>query len=135
MTTGEDQHLECVECREDFLFTAGEQAFYRQHGLTHPPTRCKRCREMRKTQRQGGGHDSGPSAPRGGGGGGRGERGDLHGGKEMHAAVCSECGAETMVPFVPSSGRPIFCRDCFQSRKPATHAQPREASSRRPGRS
>jgi CspA family cold shock protein len=52
----------------------------------------------------------------------------------MHAAVCSECGAETMVPFLPTSGRPIFCRDCFQSRRPARETG-REGAGRRPGRS
>lgn len=102
MVTEEDQHLRCVDCGEEFLFTAGEQAFYREHGLTHAPTRCKRCREARKGQRneRQGRHDSAPSRDR-----------------EMHTAVCSECGAETQVPFQPSAGRPIFCRNCFQSRK------------------
>jgi CxxC-x17-CxxC domain-containing protein len=99
----EDQTIKCVDCGEDFVFTAGEQSFYRQHGLTHAPNRCKKCREARKSQRGGGhGHEAGA--------GGR--------SREMHAAVCSECGAETQVPFVPTSSRPIFCRDCYQSRKP-----------------
>ena len=99
-----------MDCGTEFLFTAGEQAFYREHGLTNAPTRCKSCREARKANRgEGGGarqgYDSG--GRRGGGGAGR----------EMHAAVCSSCGAETMVPFVPTSGRPIFCRNCFQAQK------------------
>jgi len=104
MTPDEDQTLKCADCGEEFLFTVGEQAFYRDHGLTHAPTRCKRCRENRKNNRgersAGPRHESGRS-------------------REMHAAVCSECGAETQVPFLPSSGRPIFCRDCFHNRKPA----------------
>ena len=111
MANGEDQTIKCVDCGEDFLFTVGEQAFYREHGLTHAPTRCKRCREARKQNR---GDDRGPRAMGGGGGGG----GGAAGGKEMFAAVCSECGAETMVPFNPTSGRPVYCRNCFQSKKP-----------------
>ena len=119
MDTSEDQRIKCVDCGEEFLFTAGEQAFYRQHGLSHTPNRCKRCREARK---------GGP-----GGRGGRGtqaegeRRGSPSRSREMHAAVCSECGAETMVPFLPTSGRPIYCRDCFQSHKPRP-APPRQAS-------
>ena len=43
--------------------------------------------------------------------------------REMHDAVCSECGKDCKVPFKPSKDRegnprPVFCRDCFQKRKP-----------------
>ncbi|MGH7753114.1 MAG: CxxC-x17-CxxC domain-containing protein [Gemmatimonadales bacterium] len=48
--------------------------------------------------------------PRGGGGYG--------GPREMHAAVCSDCGKETTVPFKPTEGRPVYCRDCFQKHRP-----------------
>ena len=27
--------------------------------------------------------------------------------------TCSKCGKAATVPFVPTPGRPIFCRDCF----------------------
>lgn len=37
--------------------------------------------------------------------------------REMHKAVCSECGKECEVPFKPSDGRPVFCRDCFAKKK------------------
>jgi CxxC-x17-CxxC domain-containing protein len=121
METGEDQRLKCVECGEEFVFTAGEQAFYIQHGLTHPPTRCKRCREARKSQRQGGGEDSAPA---------RGRERDRE--REMFRAVCSECGTETMVPFAPTSGRPIYCRDCFQNRRPGRDAERRPPRGARP---
>src|SRR5882672_10701041 len=53
MATGEDQRLTCVSCGEEFLFTVGEQEFYKERGLSHAPTRCKRCREQRKGQRPG----------------------------------------------------------------------------------
>ncbi len=33
-------------------------------------------------------------------------------------AVCSECGKETQVPFQPTQGRPIYCRDCFAKHRP-----------------
>ena len=31
---------------------------------------------------------------------------------------CSACGKDTMVPFVPSQDKPVYCSDCFQSRRP-----------------
>jgi CxxC-x17-CxxC domain-containing protein len=116
MANGEDKLIKCVDCGEEFPFTAGEQAFYREHGLTHAPTRCKRCRETRK----GGRSEARP--PRGERPPGR-ER-------EMHSAVCSECGAETQVPFAPTSGRPIYCRDCFESHRPERAAAPARSAAR-----
>ena len=32
---------------------------------------------------------------------------------EMHKAVCSNCGNECEVPFRPTSGKPVFCSNCF----------------------
>jgi len=37
--------------------------------------------------------------------------------REMHKTVCSECGQECEVPFKPTEGKPVFCRDCFQKRR------------------
>jgi len=37
--------------------------------------------------------------------------------REMHKATCSECGKECEVPFKPTEGKPVYCRDCFQKRK------------------
>lgn len=36
----------------------------------------------------------------------------------MHPAKCAECGADTQVPFKPTEGRPVYCRDCYQKRRP-----------------
>jgi CxxC-x17-CxxC domain-containing protein len=38
--------------------------------------------------------------------------------KKRYKIVCSECGQEAEVPFQPAEGRPVFCRDCYQKRKP-----------------
>jgi CxxC-x17-CxxC domain-containing protein len=32
-------------------------------------------------------------------------------------AVCSQCGRTTTVPFRPTQGRPVYCRECFLSRR------------------
>ncbi len=39
--------------------------------------------------------------------------------REMHKAMCSGCQKECEVPFKPTEGREVFCRDCYQSRKPS----------------
>lgn len=38
--------------------------------------------------------------------------------REMHKAVCSECGQECEVPFKPTEGKPVFCKECFRKRRP-----------------
>ena len=108
MASTEDKSITCVDCGEEFLFTAGEQAFYRERGLTNEPTRCKSCREKRKAARGG---------PGGGGGGGGGGASYGRSDKQMYAAICSNCGRETEVPFMPTAGRPVLCRDCFNASK------------------
>jgi CxxC-x17-CxxC domain-containing protein len=37
--------------------------------------------------------------------------------REMFDAVCSKCGKPCQVPFKPTEGRPVYCRDCFRPRK------------------
>ena len=41
----------------------------------------------------------------------------------LHRATCSECGRSCEVPFKPTAGKPIFCKDCFAKRGGGT---PRE---------
>jgi len=38
--------------------------------------------------------------------------------KEYFKATCSDCGTECDVPFKPTQGRPVYCRDCFKKYKP-----------------
>jgi CxxC-x17-CxxC domain-containing protein len=38
--------------------------------------------------------------------------------KEYFKATCSDCGKECEVPFKPTQGRPVYCRDCFRKHKP-----------------
>ena len=38
--------------------------------------------------------------------------------REMHDAVCAECGQKCQVPFKPDSSRPIYCRECYAKRRP-----------------
>jgi len=36
--------------------------------------------------------------------------------REMFNATCSQCGGVAQVPFQPRGDKPVYCRDCFQSR-------------------
>jgi CxxC-x17-CxxC domain-containing protein len=96
MAEFQDRTLKCVDCGTDFTFTAGEQQFYHEKDFKNEPKRCKSC----KTKRQSGSSErSGPP------------------GRVETSAICSQCGRETTVPFRPTQGRPVFCRQCFQGRK------------------
>lgn len=92
----QDRALKCMDCGADFVFTAGEQQFYHEKNFKNEPKRCKACKLKRQNN---------PS-----------ERGAPAGRVET-SAICSQCGRETTVPFRPTQGRPVFCRECFQSRK------------------
>lgn len=96
-----DRILKCVDCGADFVFTAGEQEFFHEKNFKNEPKRCKACKGKR-------GHGHGGGAERGGGGR-----------RVETTAVCSQCGKQTTVPFKPTQGRPVFCRDCFQQRRGA----------------
>jgi CxxC-x17-CxxC domain-containing protein len=37
--------------------------------------------------------------------------------REMHKAVCADCGQECEVPFKPSGDRPVYCRECYRKHK------------------
>lgn len=65
---------------------------------------------------RGGKPDFKKSFNKGGFGGGRGgnDRGPR---PDMHKAVCSDCGNNCEVPFRPSSDKPIYCNDCFGSKR------------------
>lgn len=47
----------------------------------------------------------------------RGRQGGFRGPVEMHKAICDRCGKECEVPFRPTSGKPIYCSNCFESSK------------------
>ena len=47
----QDETIVCLDCGQEFTFTAGEQAFYKEKGLQNKPKRCSTCRMKRKQQR------------------------------------------------------------------------------------
>lgn len=131
----QDRPLQCIDCKNEFVFTAGEQEFYERKGFREIPKRCRPCREARKARR-----DGGPPRERDGnfaggsfaGGNYAGGNHDGAGGnqsrprsagrerdheREMFDAVCAACGASARVPFRPANGRPVYCRECYSSRQ------------------
>jgi len=102
----QDKVLKCVDCGSDFVFTAGEQLFFHDKQFKNEPKRCKACKTKRVAVL------GAPQAP-----------GQTHRYTKVETqAVCSGCGKETTVPFRPTQGRPVFCRECFQARRTAASA-------------
>ncbi|SRR6266702_208436 len=92
----QDRMLKCVDCGEEFVFTAGEQLFFHDKQFKNLPKRCKACKQKRSPA----------------------EKSSNNFKKNETHAVCSACGKETIIPFRPTQGRPVFCRACFgQNRK------------------
>ena len=46
-----DKTIVCRDCEKEFLFTEGEQAFYKEKGFENDPVRCPECRKARKAQK------------------------------------------------------------------------------------
>jgi DNA-directed RNA polymerase subunit RPC12/RpoP len=47
----EDKTIICKDCGKEFLFTAGEQEFFKEKGFENDPVRCPACRKARKAGR------------------------------------------------------------------------------------
>lgn len=120
-----DKTIVCRDCGTQFTFTSGEQEFYRNKGLLNEPTRCTSCRSQRRTSyRDSDGMNNGNG---GGGGDGYVRYGAFasFGGRtprQMHPAMCAECGMMTEVPFVPRGDRPVYCSTCYTNIKAANTA-------------
>ena len=117
----QDRDMTCRDCGQPFIWTAGEQDFYAQRGFTNEPSRCPDCRRARKAQ-QGGGGGGYASGGGYGGGGSYGGGGYDRPQRQMYPAVCSECGKETQVPFQPRGDKPVYCSDCFASRRQGSYS-------------
>ena len=135
-----DKNLTCADCSQEFVFTASEQDFYAQRGFTDP-RRCPSCRASRKAARNtNGGAGTGSSYGSYGAGGGYSAGGSSYGGssggssyggssggyrdrgpREMFSATCSSCGKEAQVPFRPTSGKPVYCSDCFRTQRGSSY--------------
>ncbi len=87
---GADRALFCQDCGARFLFSAGEQEFFRLKGLVNVPKRCGNCRLVAKRRRNGDSIDN------------------------IAESNCTKCGVVTKLPFVPRGDRPIYCFECLR---------------------
>ena len=88
-----DETLVCKDCGNEFVFTAGEQRFYKEKGFMNKPKSCKACRDAKKNAGR---------APR-----------------EYFETTCAKCGGVAKVIFQPSNDRPVYCSACFEEMKNA----------------
>ncbi len=98
----EEKNILCIDCNKDFVWSIGEQTFYRDKGLKNPPKRCKECKQA-KNERL--------AAIAAAQAAGVKQRIEV-------AVFCARCSAHTTVPFYPSQGRPVYCRSCFLEMNP-----------------
>lgn len=99
-----DKNLVCHDCRKLFLFSEGEQQFFKQKGLTNLPKRCPNCRLSAKFKRNGESLDG------------------------LFQVDCATCGALTVVPFKPKENRAVYCRACFIATRAERDGAPSEDS-------
>ena len=98
-----ETQIVCIDCHKNFVWTVGEQVFFRDKGLQNPPKRCKECKQA-KNQRLAAITAAQASGIK----------------QRIEVSVsCAKCGSQTTVPFYPSQGRPVFCRSCFLEMNPS----------------
>jgi CxxC-x17-CxxC domain-containing protein len=100
----EDVSINCIDCSYPFIWTAGEQVFFRDKHLLNPPKRCKDCKRAKNRRLEA--IETANAT-----------------GKRQHFEVqakCAKCDQMTTVPFYPSQGRPVYCRACYLEMRPAT---------------
>lgn len=104
----EDKEIICIDCGMDFIWSAGEQVFFRDKNLQNPPKRCKECKQA-KNERLAAIAAAQASGIR----------------QRIEVLVnCARCSERTTVPFYPSQGRPVYCRSCFLDLNPSLLGAP-----------
>lgn len=82
----EDQNLVCKDCGKTFVWTAGEQQFFKDKGLKNVPARCPDCRKKYKVR--------------------------LKAKTEGYPVKCMECGKEGKVAAIAQTPEAL-CEECF----------------------
>ena len=112
-----DRLLICSDCHGEFIFTAGEQLFFYEKQFKNDPKRCKPCKS-RRSGLAAVANGNGPAAA------------GLS--RTETRTECSECGVQTTVPFKPTQGRPVLCRQCFQAKARAAATKPADGGAAGP---
>lgn len=92
-----DSSIVCIDCVKEFVWTAGEQDFYRDKQLQNPPKRCKDCKKAKNRRLEAIENSK--------------KTGERH--RIEVKADCARCSETTTVPFYPCQGRPVYCRKCY----------------------
>ena len=93
----QNKDIICIDCGADFVWTIGEQVFFRDKGLENPPKRCRDCKQA-KNDRLAAVNNAQKLGIK----------------QKVEVAVyCARCNSYTTVPFYPSQGRPVYCRSCY----------------------
>ena len=98
----QEKTIVCSDCSSEFVWSIGEQVFFRDKGLQNPPKRCKPCKQAKNERIEAvmAAQESGLK-------------------QKIEVAVhCAKCSEYTTVPFYPSQGRPVFCRTCYLQMNP-----------------
>ena len=90
-TEFKDITIRCGECGENFIWTAQEQAFFKERGLENQPTRCIDCRKKRRKQ--------------------------LKEEKKIMDIKCAKCGLSSTARFFETNDKPMYCPECFEKLK------------------
>jgi CxxC-x17-CxxC domain-containing protein len=94
----QEKTIACFDCGLTFTFSVEEQLAYQTEGRFNAPKRCPACRQTRKARQMKSSTFRNPQT-----------------GLQLFPVTCAQCGKSTQVPFEPKSGRPVYCRDCYQA--------------------
>jgi CxxC-x17-CxxC domain-containing protein len=98
-----DQVILCIDCSAEFIWSVGEQTFFRDKHLENPPKRCRDCKKAKNERLAAVTHAQNSGVK-----------------QRVEVIVdCAQCGESTTVPFYPSQGRPVFCRSCYLRLNPS----------------
>jgi CxxC-x17-CxxC domain-containing protein len=87
-----DLELNCVQCREIFVFSERDQEEYYRRNMMQPQ-RCPKCRPTRKKLAA------------------EAASGEANNSKR-YEIICDRCGKKDFVPFAPKIGRTVLCSHC-----------------------
>jgi CxxC-x17-CxxC domain-containing protein len=83
-----DKELTCNDCGLPFLFSAGEQQFFRKKGFANDPKRCKKCKAKKSMGRF-------PA-------------------RIETAVTCAALGVSVTIPFKPTRNKPVLRNRYFR---------------------
>jgi CxxC-x17-CxxC domain-containing protein len=100
----QEKTASCFDCKGEYTVSIEEQESLLAKGYKNTPKRCPACRQARKARQASSGNFKSAQP-------------DFRTERKMFPATCAQCGKSTQVPFEPREGRPVYCRECYNSAK------------------